>query len=100
MGLAQAAAAAEKKKESKPQNVTIIDASRSIYGGGGGGKLVDELKKVLKPDDDEPKPESKAQTASILPHKAGVSSMFGLYQGLCGNPVTGMPMGKPLDTFG
>ena len=52
MGLAQAAA--EKKKESKPQNVTIIDASRSIYGGSGGGKLADELKKILKPDDDKP----------------------------------------------
>jgi len=57
MGLAQAAAATE-KKESKPQNVTIIDASRSIYGGSGGGKLADELKKILKPEEEEkPKPQ-------------------------------------------
>jgi len=34
--------------------VTIIDASRSIYGGGGGGKLADELKKILKPEDEKP----------------------------------------------
>ena len=36
--------------KSKPQNVTIIDASRSIYGGSGGGKLAEQLKEILKPD--------------------------------------------------
>ena len=60
--------------------MTIIDASRSIYGGTGGGKLAEELKKVLKPDDD--KPSSGAQTG-VMPKK-GVQQMFGLYQGICG----------------